>query len=133
MRRAKRVISAGVVMTMLMVTILMVHLWSTDACAGEFDVYPRKGQVTLIDLGAGSCIPCKMMAPILERVKKRYEGRAEVVYIDLRYHRDQVQRFQVRAIPTQVFYDAEGKEVYRHVGFMDEAAIVRQFEKMGVK
>ncbi|HQI80868.1 MAG TPA: thioredoxin family protein [Deltaproteobacteria bacterium] len=113
--------------------MLMVHAFTGDADAGEFDKYPQKGKITLIDLGAGSCIPCKMMVPVLDKVKKRYEGKAEVIVIDLRYNRDQIERFQVRAIPTQVFYDRDGREVYRHVGFMDENAIVEQFAKMGVK
>lgn len=124
----KRMIPAVIFLSML-----MVHTFTGGAEAGEFDKYPQKGRVTLIDLGAGSCIPCKMMTPILERVKKRFEGRAEVIVIDLRYDRDQAPRFQVRAIPTQVFFDRQGREVYRHVGFMDEDAIVEQFAKMGVK
>ena len=37
----------------------------------------------LLDLGAGKCIPCKMMAPILERLRKEYQGRLEVVFIDV--------------------------------------------------
>jgi len=94
---------------------------------------PVKGMVTMVDLGAGSCIPCKMMEPILKKVEERYKGKAAVVFIDLRYHRDQAARFQVRAIPTQVFFDREGKEVYRHVGFMSEDAIVEQLGKMGVQ
>jgi thioredoxin 1 len=94
---------------------------------------PVKGMVTMVDLGAGSCIPCKMMEPILKKVEERYKDKAAVVFIDLRYHRDQAARFQVRAIPTQVFFDREGKEVYRHVGFMSEEAIVEQLGKMGVQ
>ena len=45
---------------------------------------PVKGMVNLIDLGAGSCIPCKMMAPILEELKREYAGRAEVHFVDVR-------------------------------------------------
>ncbi len=124
----KRIIPAVIFLSML-----MIHIWAGNADAGEFDKYPQKGKITLIDLGAGSCIPCKMMTPILERVKKRFEGKAEVIVIDLRYDRDQAPRFHIRAIPTQIFFDRNGKEVYRHVGFMDENAIVDQFAKMGVK
>ncbi len=93
---------------------------------------PVKGMVTMVDLGAGSCIPCKMMAPILEKLEKRYKGKAEIIFIDLRYRRDQAERFQIRAIPTQVFFDKSGKEVARHVGFMSEEAIVEQLKKLGV-
>jgi thioredoxin 1 len=106
---------------------------SGNVRADEFKNLPVKGTVTLIDLGAKKCIPCKMMAPILEKMEKVYKGKAAVVFIDVWEHREQAQRFRIRAIPTQIFYDKNGKEVYRHVGFLAEKDIVAQLEKMGVK
>jgi len=93
---------------------------------------PLKGMVAMIDLGAKSCIPCKMMAPILEKLEKVYDDKAAIVFIDVWKHRRQAKRFRIRAIPTQIFFDQQGKEVYRHVGFMSEKAIVIQLKKMGV-
>jgi len=101
--------------------------------ADEFKNLPVKGMVTMIDLGAKKCIPCKMMAPILEKMEKVYKEKAAVVFIDVWEHREQAQRFGIRAIPTQIFFDKNGKEVYRHRGFMSEKAIVAQLETMGVK
>jgi thioredoxin 1 len=94
---------------------------------------PVKGMVTMVDLGAKKCIPCKMMAPILEKVEKKYEGKAAIIFIDVWKHRGEAKRFQIQAIPTQIFYDRDGNEVYRHVGFMDEAGIDAQLKKMGVE
>ena len=94
---------------------------------------PVKGMVTMVDLGAASCIPCKMMAPILDKLEKRYKGKAAVVFIDLRYNQEAVERFGVRAIPTQIFFDRMGKEVSRHVGFMSEETIVARLKSMGVQ
>ena len=88
--------------------------------------------VTMIDLGADSCVPCKLMAPILKKLEKEYSGRAAIVFIDVWKYKDQARRFGIRAIPTQIFFDKEGKEVYRHLGFMSEKAIVTQLKKMGV-
>jgi thioredoxin 1 len=99
----------------------------------DFNTLPVKGMVTMIDLGAKKCIPCKMMAPILEKMEKRYEGRAAIVFIDVWEHRNQASRFGIRAIPTQIFYNAEGKEISRHVGFMSEADIVKTLGRLGVK
>lgn len=98
----------------------------------DFEKVPVKGMVTMIDLGAKKCIPCKMMAPIMEKMDKRYEGKAAIVFIDVWKHREQAGRFGVRAIPTQIFFDSEGNEIYRHVGFMAEEDIITQLEKMGV-
>ncbi|MEW6187339.1 MAG: thioredoxin family protein [Thermodesulfobacteriota bacterium] len=93
---------------------------------------PVNGQVNLIDLGADSCLPCKMMAPILTRLEKIYKGKAAVIFIDVWKFPDQAKRFGIRAIPTQIFYDKNGREIYRHEGFMSEKAIVAQLQKMGV-
>jgi len=94
---------------------------------------PVEGMVTMIDLGAEKCIPCKMMAPIMTKLEKAYAGRAAIVFIDVWKNEEQVGRFGIRAIPTQVFFNENGKEIYRHVGFMSEEDIVAQLEKMGVR
>lgn len=99
----------------------------------DFNKVPAKGMVSMIDLGAKKCIPCKMMAPILEKMEKVYKDKAAIIFIDVWENRDQAGRFGIRSIPTQIFFDKQGKEVYRHVGFMGEKAIVDQLKKMGVK
>jgi thioredoxin 1 len=102
------------------------------AFAQDFSGLPSKGMVTMIDLGAKKCIPCKMMAPILAKLENSYKGKANIVFIDVWVNRDQAPRFKVRAIPTQIFFNEKGEEVYRHVGFLDEKSIVEQLAKMGV-
>ena len=98
----------------------------------DFSKVPVNGMVTMIDLGAKSCIPCKMMAPIMEKLEKVYQDKAAIVFIDVWVNRNQAGRFGISAIPTQIFFDPQGKEVYRHVGFMGEEAITEQLKKMGV-
>ena len=94
---------------------------------------PAKGIVTMVDIGAHKCIPCKLMAPIIESLEKEYKGKAAIVFIDVWENREQGQRFGIHAIPTQIFYDKDGKEVYRHEGFLSENSIVAELEKLGVK
>jgi thioredoxin 1 len=93
---------------------------------------PVKGMPTLVDLGANECIPCKMMVPVLEKVEKKYQGKAAIIIVDVYKDKEPAKRFSVRAIPTQIFFDKEGKEVHRHEGFMSEADIDRVFKKMDV-
>ena len=93
---------------------------------------PVKGMVTMVDLGADSCVPCKMMAPIIEKLEKSYRGKAAIVFIDVWKDKEPAKRFGIRAIPTQIFFDKDGREIYRHTGFMGEADIVAQLKKMGV-
>lgn len=94
---------------------------------------PVEGMVTMIDLGATECIPCKMMAPILKKLETAYRGKAAIVFIDVWKNREQAGKYGIRAIPTQIFFNKNGVEVFRHLGFMDEASIVAQLSKMGVE
>lgn len=94
---------------------------------------PVSGKVTMVDIGAKKCIPCKMMAPIMEELEKEYKDRAAIIFIDVWENPQAGKKFGIKLIPTQIFYTAEGKEVSRHEGFMEKAAIVAELEKLGVK
>jgi len=100
--------------------------------APKSDAAPSAGRVTLLDLGAGKCIPCKMMAPILEELEKEYAGRADIIFIDVWENPEQARKYGIRAIPTQIFFDANGREVHRHTGFMDKKSIVEILTRLGV-
>jgi thioredoxin 1 len=104
----------------------------TPLTASEPVEVPVKGMATMVDLGADKCIPCKMMAPILQKVRKDFEGRAAIVFLDVWKDSSHGRRFRIRAIPTQIFFDKDGKEVFRHTGFMDEKSIVAKLYELGV-
>lgn len=106
-------------------------LASTDS--QKIPVIPVSGTVTMVDLGAKKCIPCKMMAPILEELAHEYKDRAAIVFIDVWENRNAGKAFGIRAIPTQIFFDSTGKEVLRHEGFFDKSSIVAELNKLGVK
>lgn len=122
---------AGAVLLAMVLTVTLTA-YSADSVTAPPTV-PVKGMVTMVDLGAKKCIPCKMMAPILEKLEKAYSGKAAIVFIDVWEHKEEAQKFGIRAIPTQIFFDTDGKEVARNTGFMPEEAIVAQLSKMGVK
>ncbi len=85
----------------------------------------------LVDLGAGKCIPCKMMAPILEELKKEYAGRLEVVFIDVWQNPDAGKQYGIKLIPTQIFYGPDGKELFRHEGFFSREDILKKWKEQG--
>ena len=87
----------------------------------------------LLDFGAGKCIPCKAMAPILKELTEEYKGRVIIRIVEVYDEREMTQANRVRLIPTQVFYDSKNQEVFRHEGFMDKVQIKKVFEKMGIK
>lgn len=118
---------------LLLFFMLALLVYCGTGNAEELENLPVKGMVTMIDLGAKKCVPCKMMAPILEKMKKAYLGKAAIIFIDVWQDKNQARRFGIRAIPTQIFFDADGKEIFRHVGFMNEAQITAQLAQMGVQ
>lgn len=91
------------------------------------------GKPTVIDLGARSCIPCRKMAPILESLSGEYRGKASVLFIDVHDDEAAAKKFRVQMIPTQIFFNVRGKEVKRHVGFMDKSEIVNGLKSAGLK
>jgi thioredoxin 1 len=91
---------------------------------------PVKDTVTVVDLGATTCIPCKMMIPVLDALEKQYQGKASIVFIDVWENPDQATKFGIRAIPTQIFFDKTGKEIYRHEGFLDQKPFGEMLDKM---
>lgn len=111
--------------------ILSVPVAAITLAASE--KIPVPGMVTMVDLGAKKCIPCKMMAPIMEELEKEYKDRAAIIFIDVWENPKAGQQFGIKLIPTQIFYNSEGKEILRHEGFFDKASIVAELQKLGVK
>ncbi|MFZ0034156.1 MAG: thioredoxin family protein [Sedimentisphaerales bacterium] len=87
----------------------------------------------LVDLGADKCIPCKMMAPILEDLKKDYAGVINVEFIDVWKNPDKSKEYGVTIIPTQIFFDASGKELFRHEGFFPKEDILAKWKEFGIE
>ena len=87
----------------------------------------------LVDLGGTKCIPCKMMAPILEDLKKTYAGKMDVVFIDATEKPDEAKKYGMKIIPTQIFCDAAGKELFRHEGFIAREDILAKWKELGVE
>ena len=86
----------------------------------------------LVDLGAGKCIPCKMMAPILEELKRELAGKLRVEFIDVWVNPAAGETYGINRIPTQIFYDVSGKELSRHEGFMAREDILARFKDHGI-
>ncbi len=87
----------------------------------------------LVDLGADKCIPCKMMAPILVDLKTNYVGQLDVEFIDVWKDPKAAKPYKIKLIPTQIFYDAKGKERFRHQGFFSKEDILAKWKELGVE
>ena len=91
------------------------------------------GLPTLAEFGRGICVPCKAMKPILEELATEYEGKLNVVIVEIDNHMDQARNYGIMAIPTQIFFDSSGQEITSHVGFYAKDDIIAQLKKMGIE
>jgi thioredoxin 1 len=87
----------------------------------------------LVDVGAGKCIPCKAMAPILDQLRADYVGRLEVTFIDVWKNPAEADPYRIHMIPTQIFFAADGRELARHEGFMSREEILARWKSLGVE
>jgi FKBP-type peptidyl-prolyl cis-trans isomerase 2 len=90
------------------------------------------GKPTLAEFGSSTCVPCKQMKPILEQLAVEYQGRLNVVIVEVYEQRALTQQYGIMAIPTQIVFDSNGNEITRHVGLWPREEIVEQLKKMGV-
>lgn len=86
----------------------------------------------LVDLGAGKCIPCKAMKPILEDLKANFAGTFKTEFIDVWENADAGKQYGINLIPTQIFFGADGKELFRHEGFFSKEDILAKWKELGV-
>ena len=96
------------------------------------DIARRSGKPTLVEFGATGCRPCDMMQPILDKLKKKYKDRINVIFVHVGEQQILGARFGIRSIPVQAFFDSNGREVFRHEGFYPQAEIEKKLTAMGV-
>lgn len=113
--------------------LLVLSVFAGESSAAASTNAPAKPTVPrLVDLGADKCIPCKMMAPILKELKTEFEGQLEVEFIDVWKKPDASKPYKISLIPTQIFYDASGKELFRHEGFFSKEDILAKWKELGM-
>lgn len=86
----------------------------------------------LVDLGSTKCVPCKMMAPILDELRSEFAGRMTIEFLDVMEVPEIGKAFNIKLIPTQVFFDSTGKELFRHEGFFSKEEILSKWKELGV-
>lgn len=92
-------------------------------------------KVTFIELGSVNCVPCKAMVPVMKAIEEDYGDQVKIVFYDVwtAEGKPYGEQYGIRAIPTQIFLDKDGKEFFRHMGFFPKEEIVKLLEKQGVK
>ena len=92
----------------------------------------ERGRPLLLDIGSDMCVPCKMMEPILEELTNDFKGKMDVRFINVRLNLEEAREYDIRVIPTQIFFDADGNEIYRHEGFFSREDIMKTWAEHGI-
>jgi thioredoxin 1 len=114
--------------------LLMLTACGRDDASGKSET--AAAAVTLpklIDLGADKCIPCQQMKPILDDLTANHSETFVTEFIDVWQNREEGQKYGIKMIPTQIFFDAEGRELFRHEGFMSKEDILAKWKEFGVE
>lgn len=114
--------------------VLALKYFQTQQQAAEFadDSVIGKGKPVLLELGSHSCIPCKKMMPILAELSTE-QTAFTVSFVDVWKAEEKSKQYGVELIPTQIFFDAEGKELFRHTGFYAKEDILQKWNELGVE
>ncbi|MFA6186093.1 MAG: thioredoxin family protein [Phycisphaerae bacterium] len=115
------------------VSSVWVAAQAVSAKDNPVDRARASGKPSVVDFGAAGCRPCDMMAPILVTLKEKYAGKANVLFVHVKEEEILASRYGVQSIPVQVFFDKDGKEIFRHTGFYLQAEIEKKLTEMGVK
>ena len=88
-----------------------------------------KTGVILVDFWAEWCMPCKMMAPVLNDVAEEMNGKASVGKLNVEQHNDIASQFGVSSIPTMIMFK-NGREINRFVGVKSKDFLVKEITKV---
>jgi thioredoxin 1 len=120
----------------MILTVLVILLAASCSNASDLDVTLNKakaeGKIVMLELGSVGCIPCEQMKPVMQKLRDSYQGKLDVIFIDVRNDHDTARRFGVHIIPVQVFLDKTGKEFHRHIGFYSYDEIAALLKKTGI-
>jgi thioredoxin 1 len=120
----------------IMIAVVLFMAFSAYSSAADIDDSLNKakadGKIVMLELGSVGCIPCEQMKPVMQKLRESYQGKMEVIFIDVRRDNKIGRQFGVHVIPTQVFLDNSGKEFHRHIGFYAYEEIVPVLKKAGI-
>ncbi len=120
----------------LILPVLLVILTASCSNASDLDTALNKakaeGRIVMLELGSVGCIPCENMKPVMQKLRDSYQGKLDVIFIDVRNDHDTARRFRVFMIPVQVFLDKSGREFHRHIGFYPYEEIEAMLKKTGI-
>jgi len=98
--------------------------------AEELDTCLASGKPVLAEFGHMQCIPCRMMKPVLDSISAKYGPNLIVISPDVYQNLEAARKYGIRGIPTQIFFDKQGKEIARHLSYIDEDSLIKRLKEL---
>lgn len=115
-------------------TILLLNKhYKTSSIEETVNIAKKESLPRLLELGSHNCVPCKMMMPVLDTLRQKHKDKLKIDFIDVWEDRKAGAQYSVKSIPTQIFFDQDGNELFRHVGFWSRQDIESKFAELGIK
>ena len=129
----KKYLILGALVVVVCGVMIAKNLKTHQEAAGlADDTVIGKGKPVLLELGSHSCIPCKKMMPILNELSTQ-QSEFTVSFVDVWQAEGKSEQYGIKSIPTQLFFDKDGKELFRHVGFYPKEDILAKWKELGVQ
>jgi thioredoxin 1 len=103
-----------------------------DSAGNKDSLASKNYKIEFVELGSVNCIPCKKMQPVMKSIETKYKGLVRVTFHDVWKDEAPAKKYGIDLIPTQVFLDANGKELMRHEGFFAEEEIDKFLQSQGI-
>jgi thioredoxin 1 len=121
------------ILAVALVAMLVVPVACSPTTSSEnpLDEALANGKPTLAGFVGQECA-CNDMKPILKELATEYDGRCNIVIIDVRNHKDLARQYEIMLTPTQVLFGSSGQEITTHIGYWPKEEVVDQLEEIGV-
>ena len=98
----------------------------------ELDSALKAGVPLVVEFGGETCIPCMHMQPVLKNLQARLGKRARVSNFWIQPNPEVARRHQIMVMPTQIIFDAKGREIFRHMGYFAQPDFEKALKEKGL-
>lgn len=99
--------------------------------AFDYAINGKSFQMTYLEFGSVGCRECKKMEMVMDSVREAYGDKVQVVFYHVRNNRKMMQHFGINMIPVQILLDKNGRECYRHIGYLPYISLEKEIIKYG--
>lgn len=128
-----KIIIIVVVIAMIIGLYFIKHNFNDNYYTKDEISFNETKAVKMINFVSPNCLACVKMEGLMKEIISEYEGKAEIIEIDIMENSEISNKYNIIYTPTQVFFDEEGNEITRHEGFIGKKDLVLKLESLGVE